>query len=191
MSNLVGNQAQSRRPYYFASCRVHGVATVADRLAKAMAARNVSQSALAREVGATQGSISLILLGKTTNSRLLPKIATNLDVSLPWLLGMSDDTVETELPTPLPTQVMLPVVLPSENVLADMFEGLLLVIDEHRPIRERSLDEVARELAQLLPTGLSQSQGRLFDLPRPPRRRSPAARAKPQALANSDHEQPQ
>jgi transcriptional regulator with XRE-family HTH domain len=167
------------------------VVTVAERLGEAMAAQRVSQSGLARAVGATQGSISLILLGKTTNSRLLPKIATFLGVSLAWLLGMSDDQGDTGVVPVVPPQVMLPVVLPSENALADMFEGLLLVIDELQPIRERGLDEVARELAQLLPTGLSQLQGRLFELPRPPRQRAPAAKAKSQALASGDHEHPQ
>ena len=165
--------------------------TVAERLSEAMAARRVSQSALARGVGATQGSISLILLGKTTNSRLLPKIAMFLGVSLAWLLGMADEQDDDNaMPAVLP-QVMLPVVLPSENALAEMFAGLLLVIDELQPVRERQLDELARELAQLLPTGLSQLQGRLFELPRPPRQRAPAAKAKTQALANGDREQPQ
>lgn len=165
--------------------------TVAERLSEAMTARRVSQSALARAVGATQGSISLILLGKTTNSRLLPKIAMFLGVSLAWLLGMADEQDDGNAMPAVPPQVMLPVVLPSENALAEMFAGLLLVIDELQPVRERQLDELARELAQLLPTGLSQLQGRLFELPRPPRQRAPAAKAKTQALANGDREQPQ
>lgn len=191
MSNLVDVQDQSRAPYYFASCNMPAVATVAQRLAEAMAARGASQSALAREVGATQGSISLILLGKTTNSRLLPKIATFLGVSLAWLLGMADDQGEPEVASACAPQLMLPVSLPSENALADMFEGLLLVIDQVQPIGERQLDGVARELAQLLPTGLMQLQGRLFELPRPPRRRPAAAATKTEALANTDHELPQ
>ncbi|KHA64266.1 hypothetical protein NI18_10245 [Sphingomonas sp. Ant20] len=156
-----------------------------------MAAQRVSQSGLARAVGATQGSISLILLGKTTNSRLLPKIATFLGVSLAWLLGMADDPSDDAVVPVLPPQVMLPVVLPSENALADMFEGLLLVIDELQPVRERPLDDIARELAQLLPTGMSQLQGRLFEMPRPPRQRTTAAKAKTQALASGDREQQQ
>jgi len=104
---------------------------------------------------------------------------------------MADEQGDDGVVPVVPPQVMLPVVLPSENALAEMFEGLLLVIDELRPVRERQLDEIARELAQLLPTGMSQLQGRLFELPRPPRQRAPAAKAKPQALANSDREHPQ
>jgi hypothetical protein len=114
-----------------------------------------------------------------------------LGVSLAWLLGMADEQDDDNAMPAMPPQVMLPVVLPSENALAEMFAGLLLVIDELQPVRERQLDELARELAQLLPTGLSQLQGRLFELPRPPRQRAPAAKAKTQALANGDREQPQ
>ena len=157
--------------------------TVAERLSEAMAAQRVSQSALARAVGATQGSISLILLGKTTNSRLLPKIATFLGVSLAWLLGMADEQGDDGVVPVVPPQVMLPVVLPSENALAEMFEGLLLVIDELRPVRERQLDEIARELAQLLPSGLSALQGPLTTLRK-------AVEVRPRVLA-SDPRGPQ
>ena len=65
--------------------------TTADRLAQAMELRGVDQSALARALRVSQGSISKIVLGKTNNSRLLPRIATHLAVSLPWLLGETDD----------------------------------------------------------------------------------------------------
>lgn len=59
--------------------------------------RGIDQSALARELGVTQGAISKIVLGKTANSRLLPRIATHLGVSLAWLLGIEDDP-EADLP---------------------------------------------------------------------------------------------
>jgi transcriptional regulator with XRE-family HTH domain len=167
------------------------VTDVADRLRIAMEAAAISQSRLARDIGATQGAISLILLGKTTNSRLLPKIATRLGVSLAWLLGMVDDPCEGGGPDVLEQpQIMLPVRLPSENALADMFEGLLLTIHQLGPLSERRVDELARELAQLLPTGLSQLQGRLFELPRPPRQSPTLVEAKPGVLANTDREPP-
>lgn len=63
----------------------------AERLSEAMQGQGIDQSALARELGVTQGAISKIVLGKTANSRLMPRIATHLGVSLAWLLGMSDD----------------------------------------------------------------------------------------------------
>ena len=63
----------------------------ATRLAEAMRKRGWEQSDLAREIGATQGAISKIIVGKSVNSRLLPKIAIALHVALPWLLGTTDD----------------------------------------------------------------------------------------------------
>lgn len=62
------------------------------RLAQAMQKRGWNQSDLAREIGATQGAVSKIFLGKTANSRLLPKAAAALHVSLNWLLGKTDDS---------------------------------------------------------------------------------------------------
>ena len=56
-----------------------------------MQLRRIDQSELARRLKVAQGSISKILLGKTANSRLLPRIAVELDVPLPWLLGVSAD----------------------------------------------------------------------------------------------------
>lgn len=55
-----------------------------------MKKRGWDQQELAARVGATQGAISKILVGKTSNSRLLPKIAVQLGVPLEWLLGSSD-----------------------------------------------------------------------------------------------------
>jgi len=63
----------------------------AARLSEAMRKRGWDQKELAQRVDATQGAISKILVGKTSNSRLLPKIAAQLGVSLPWLLGQSDN----------------------------------------------------------------------------------------------------
>lgn len=67
------------------------VSITADRLAEAMTLRSTDQSTLARELGVTQGAISKIVVGKTANSRLLPRIAVHLDVPLEWLLGQQDD----------------------------------------------------------------------------------------------------
>lgn len=61
------------------------------RLEKAMVSRGFDQSGLARKIGVSQATINRIIQGKTANSRLIPRIATQLAVPLPWLLGMSDD----------------------------------------------------------------------------------------------------
>lgn len=63
---------------------------VAARLSQALAERGIDQSMLARRVGATQGTISKIIQGTTRNSRYLPRIAHELGVSLPWLMGAED-----------------------------------------------------------------------------------------------------
>jgi phage repressor protein C with HTH and peptisase S24 domain len=55
-----------------------------------MEMRGIDQSSLARRLGVTQGAISKILLGRTANSRLVPRIAVQLGVPLPWLLGETD-----------------------------------------------------------------------------------------------------
>lgn len=64
--------------------------TVAERLREAMEEAGVDQSALGNAIGVTQGTISLILLGKTRHSKHLPTIATFLGVSYEWLVGRSD-----------------------------------------------------------------------------------------------------
>ena len=71
------------------------MAQTSERLSEAMRMRGLDQSALARDLGVTQGAISKIVLGKTSNSRLMPRIATLLRVPLPWLLGMSDELSPT------------------------------------------------------------------------------------------------
>ena len=62
----------------------------AERLSTEMDRQGIDQSELAARIGVTQGAISKILVGRTANSRLLPKIASTLGVSLPWLLGESE-----------------------------------------------------------------------------------------------------
>jgi phage repressor protein C with HTH and peptisase S24 domain len=64
-----------------------------------MAQRNLDQSELARRVGCSSAAIQQIVSGKTQNSRFLPVIASKLHVSLPFLLGETDDPSDFN-PTP-------------------------------------------------------------------------------------------
>lgn len=64
---------------------------MAERLEFALDLRGLDQSALASDLGVTQGAISKIVRGHTRNSRLAPRIAHRLHVPLPWLLGETDD----------------------------------------------------------------------------------------------------
>ena len=73
------------------SVEASSVVTVGDRLAEAMERRGLDQSALARRLGVAQGSISKIIVGRTSNSRLIPRLAVELGVSAEWLLCESDN----------------------------------------------------------------------------------------------------
>lgn len=75
----------------------------------AMAAKNMSQSALARDINVSQGAIAQILSGDTKRTKALPEIATALGVSVRWLLGEADD--------PSPDAVALP----TREILAQEF----------------------------------------------------------------------
>jgi len=115
-----------------------------------MTLRSVDQPALAGGIGVTQGTISLILLGKTRRSKHLPDIAAYLRVNLDWLMGRSDEmepTAGTSRAIPIAARLFsLPVYLPSEAALEAAYSGLL------RASRGMDEAELARELAKRLPT---------------------------------------
>lgn len=126
------------------------------RLREAMAARQMDQKQLADAAGCTQGAISQILLGRTQRSRFLPEIAAALGVSLDWLRGASSDQSDVPIPPgketlrPVVQLVSLPVALPSEAALRDMFRSLLVLVPEGA-----TKDEAAEILARRLPSGLA------------------------------------
>ena len=66
-------------------------AIIASRTAEQMRAKDLTQAALARKVGATQGAIQQVLSGATARSRFLPEIAAALGVSVAYLQGMTDE----------------------------------------------------------------------------------------------------
>jgi len=150
--------------------------TIGDRIeARRVELGIKSQSALARRVGMRQSTLNGLIRKPYRWSPYLTKIARELQTTVEYLSGETDDPDDNAPPAPAPPaiqQVMMPVSLPSENALADMFEGLLMTLHQFQPILGWNLDELGRELAQLLPTGLSQLQGRLIELPQPPRLRS-------------------
>jgi transcriptional regulator with XRE-family HTH domain len=143
----------------------------------------LSQAELGRRVGVSQPAIHALITRNKTGTRALHVIARELGTSPAYLTGEIDDP-DANAPPPRPEpvihHVMLPVALPSENALARMFEGLLRTMDLSAP-----LDEVAHELATLLPTGLSQLKG-LLPASDPARSERRAAAAP--ALATDDRE---
>jgi transcriptional regulator with XRE-family HTH domain len=133
------------------------MAETKDRLADLMDEHGHDQAALAAAIGVTQGTISLILIGKTRRSRYLPEIADLYGVSVRWLRGENvpkkGGGERPLLSSPTPPDLFLKVSLPPEEALTQMFEALLSGLDRNAPLSEQ-----ARLLAKRLPIGLSQLQ---------------------------------
>ena len=131
------------------------------RIEERRRAIGVSQAELARRVGIRQSTMNSLINGNSRTTRSIVELARHLQTTPDYLMGLSDDPQEgAPPPPPAPTTqfLMMPVAIPSENALARMFEGLLELVDRSAPA-----DALARELAQLLPIGLSQLQGRLTE----------------------------
>jgi transcriptional regulator with XRE-family HTH domain len=128
----------------------------------------VSQSELARRAEIRQSTLSGLIRKPYRWSPYLVQIARALETTVEYLTGDTEDpdgNAPPPAPAPMIQHVMMPVALPSENALADMFEGLLLAIG----VQTKTEAEAARELAQLLPTAMSQLRAPLFEFPaRPP-----------------------
>lgn len=89
------------------------------------------QAALADAIGIQQGSISKIVNGTTKNSRHLPRIASELGISVDYLLGKSG--LPNDAPNSWPVRpvqlVSMQVALPSERALTRMFDAMLEILD--------------------------------------------------------------
>lgn len=111
-----------------------------------------SQAELARRVGMSQSGIVNLIAGRSRSSTHLHKIARELHTTPAYLSGETDDPAsDLPPPPPAPVRIMLEVVLPPEQALARMFEGLLRMMPD-----DATLDERAQLLARRLPIGLSQ-----------------------------------
>ncbi len=144
----------------------------------------MSQSELARRVSITQGTVAGLISGKARSSTHLHKIARELGTTAAFLEGETDDPDDMAPPppaAPVVQYVMMPIAWPSEPALEQMFAGFLEIAGylEHAEGRP-SPAELARELAQQLPIGLSALQAPLVT-----RRNAPAVR--PRELATDDH----
>jgi transcriptional regulator with XRE-family HTH domain len=152
----------------------------------------VDQSELARAIGVTQGTISLILLGKTRQSKYLPEIAIELGVAYDWLMGRdvhkhADRPVDllvtsTERDLIERIRALSP---PNRFALERVNDGflhahagggnLLSLLPNERALArmfagllrsidpQASLDEQAQLLAKRLPIGLTQLQAPLIE----------------------------
>lgn len=98
-----------------------------------------------------QSTLSGLINGPSRWSPHLPKLATALQTTVEWLLGVTDDPDENTAPPPPEPDfqpLTLEVMFPSQPALEQMFAGLLLASEG------MTTDELARELAVQLPKAL-------------------------------------
>jgi transcriptional regulator with XRE-family HTH domain len=139
---------------------------VSTRVEERMKAAGLSQSELARRVGVSQPTIYKLLRQSKKGSTHLHKIARELGTTPAYLAGEVDDPDENAppLPPPPPRRIMLEVTLPPTLALQKMFDGLLAGLDPQTMTR----GELALQLAELLPIGLSQLRDLRFATATPP-----------------------
>lgn len=134
---------------------------VGQRIKARLPVIGISAAELARRIGASQSGVANLISGRIRSTSNLHKIARELQTTTAYLTGETDDPDEGAPPPPPPPDflhVMLPVALPSTNALTRMFEGLFEVVDWSAPRAS-----LARELAELLPSGLSALKGPLIE----------------------------
>jgi DNA-binding XRE family transcriptional regulator len=114
----------------------------------------ISQAELARRVGVRQSTMNSLINGNSRTTRSIVELARELSTTPHYLMGLSDDPDEDAPPPPPPPppRVMLEVTLPPTSALQKMFEGLLAGLDP----QTMTQGELALQLAELLPIGLSQ-----------------------------------
>lgn len=73
---------------------------LSERIRARMEALGISQSKLSRQVGVTQGTIAHLASGRSSNSVHLPKIARELQTTVAYLEGETDDPADGYVPLP-------------------------------------------------------------------------------------------
>jgi transcriptional regulator with XRE-family HTH domain len=128
---------------------------VGERIAARRRAKGFSQTKLARLAGVSQGTIGKLEAGISSGSSHLHRIARELETTSAYLSGETDDPDEgAPPPTPEPRlqHLMMPVALPSEAALAEMYEAQLRALARLEGV------ELARALAKRLPRALARLQ---------------------------------
>jgi hypothetical protein len=126
-----------------------------------------SQSALARMVPMNQSTLNGLVRNPYRWSPYLPALARALQTTVEYLVGETDDPDENApAPPQAPTMqmVMMPVALPNEAALKQMFAAMLSsAVDETG--RQLEGDALAHDLAMLLPSALGNLRGPLIEMP--------------------------
>lgn len=119
----------------------NGAVSLGERIAARMRKLGKSQSALARDVGVSQPTIAALISGDSQGSKHLHKIARELETTVAFLLGETDD--------PEPGAVVIPSrELIAEQLNLDLVRELELgysmgggsVLDEYRQVGYRAFD---------------------------------------------------
>lgn len=131
-----------------------GAMTLGQRIEERRKALGISQAELARRVGVRQSTMNSLINGDARSSRSIVQIARELQTTPAYLTGEIRDPSEDAPPPPPPpvTHLMMQVAFPSEAALAEMFRAILSVSEN------MTQDELALELARMLPKGLEIAQ---------------------------------
>ena len=124
---------------------------VRNNIAALRKSRQLSQEQLAEMIGTTLSMLGKLERGqRSLDTNWMAKLSDALDVP-PSALICDGDKARPAAPEAIQS-ISLPVVLPSENALTAMFEGLLATQVDPAP-----QDERARKLARLLPNALQRA----------------------------------
>ena len=135
-----------------------------------------SQSELARRAGIRQSTLNGLINRPYRWSPHLVHIARELQTSVEYLTGETDDPDANAPPPPAPPSTLyltLPVAFPVD-ALEQMFEGLLLAMDRAAPVAEQArllvqrLPNALLQISDLLPAGVDPKHARRA-APRPTR----------------------
>jgi len=124
-----------------------------------MRAVGLSQSELARRIGTRQSTINGMIRRNVRSSPYLLQIARELRTTPEYLTGEINDPSPEAEPPPARTSfrvLSMPVAVPTEPVLARMFEELLETVEL------KSRTEVAAALAAKLPASLGRLQRQIL-----------------------------
>ncbi|KQN00550.1 helix-turn-helix domain-containing protein [Sphingomonas sp. Leaf25] len=133
-----------------------------ERILARLKALKKSQSWLARRLDMHQSTINGLIHGDQRTTTKIVEMAQELQTSPAYLMGKTDEpSPDVPLPPPIePTTILLPVTLPPQYALADMFRGMMLSMpDLVAPLPAAQQVELAHELAKLLPIVLARVKG--------------------------------
>jgi DNA-binding CsgD family transcriptional regulator len=129
--------------------------TLGERIRERAAKLGISQAEVGRRADVRQSTINTLVNSNARTTPHLIRLARVLQTSPAYLMGETDDPDEgapPSVPAPRTQVVMMPVGMPSEDALADMYEAQL------RVFAKLSGAELARALARRLPKALVRLQ---------------------------------